>query len=85
MSEPAELTTLDAVPVGTSVCVHGLEGGHEFTARMVALGLTPGTTVRVVRSSGRGPLIVLVRESRIALGRGAAQRVIVTGSVDAPR
>jgi len=42
------------------------------------MGLTPGTTVTVVKSAPfHGPLEILVRGSRLALGRGMAERIFV--------
>jgi DtxR family Mn-dependent transcriptional regulator len=42
------------------------------------LGLTPGAKVVVVKSAPLGgPVEVLVRGSRIALGRGMASRIMV--------
>jgi DtxR family Mn-dependent transcriptional regulator len=54
-----------------------LDGGRSFVARCLALGCTPGTEVRMVRNSGRGPVIVSVRDTRVALGRGEAEHLQV--------
>ncbi len=54
-----------------------LSGGRSFMARLLALGCSPGTEVKVVHNSGHGPLIVSVRGTRIALGRGEAERLRV--------
>lgn len=49
-----------------------------FRKRLMDLGLTPGTVITVVKSAPfRGPLEVLVRGSRLALGRGMAERIFV--------
>ena len=56
------------------ICVHG---GRLLNHRLAELGLTPGTTLRVVQDSG-GPLLLAVRDSRLALGRGMARKVEVT-------
>jgi ferrous iron transport protein A len=54
-----------------------LSGGRTFMARLLALGCSPGTEVEMVHNSGHGPLIVSVRGTRVALGRGEAERVQV--------
>jgi DtxR family Mn-dependent transcriptional regulator len=42
------------------------------------MGLTPGTVVTVVKSAPfHGPVEVQVRGSRLALGRGMAERIVV--------
>jgi len=42
---------------------------------MASLGFTPGAKVRMLQNFGHGPLIVLLRDTRVALGRGEARKV----------
>jgi len=58
--------------------VQYLVGGRGLTSRLATLGFTPGVRVSMVQNFGRGPVIVMVRGTRIALGRGEAQKIIVT-------
>jgi DtxR family Mn-dependent transcriptional regulator len=52
--------------------------GWGFEKRLMDMGLTPGTRVTVVKSAPfHGPLEILVRGSRLALGRGMAERIFV--------
>jgi len=52
--------------------------GWGFIKRLEDMGLTPGTTVTVVKSAPfNGPLEVSVRGSRLAIGRGMAERIFV--------
>jgi len=52
--------------------------GWGFEKRLMDMGLTPGTKVTVVKSAPfHGPLEILVRGSRLALGRGMAERIFV--------
>lgn len=52
--------------------------GWGFQKRLMDMGLTPGTRVTVVKSAPlRGPIEVFVRGSRLALGRGMAERIFV--------
>lgn len=56
----------------------GQKGGRGFERRLSDMGLTPGTRITVVKSAPfHGPLEVLVRGSRLALGRGVAERIYV--------
>ena len=49
-----------------------------FEKRLMDMGLTPGTKVTVVKSAlFHGPLEILVRGSRLALGRDIAERIFV--------
>jgi Fe2+ transport system protein FeoA len=46
------------------------------------MGFTPGATITMMRNSGFGPIIVAVRGSQVALGRGEAQRVLLMKNGD---
>ncbi len=74
MDRLVALSTLSPQEKGV---VRLLQGGRGFVGRMAALGFTPGATVTMVQNFGRGPMIVLVRGTRVALGRGEGQKVLV--------
>jgi DtxR family Mn-dependent transcriptional regulator len=57
--------------------VENLSGGKVFVAHCLALGLTQGTPIKVVRNTGQAPLTVSVRDTRVALGRGEAKKIRV--------
>jgi Fe2+ transport system protein FeoA len=73
----AKIKAVSDVPTGGRGVVRLLRGGEEFTHRMAALGFTPGVEVTVVQNYGRGPLLVALRDTRVALGRGEAFKVLV--------
>jgi len=62
---------------GNRGLVRRLAGGQGFVSRLAALGFTMGVEVKMLQNFGRGPLIVLVRDTRVALGRGEAMQVVV--------
>ncbi len=70
---------LGMVDSGELVTVVGLNGGFGLCRKLADMGLTPGVSLKVVHSQGRGPIVVDVRGSRIALGFGVAQKVMVDG------
>jgi Fe2+ transport system protein FeoA len=72
---------LGTVPTGQSVCIRAMRGGHEFRSRLASLGFTPGARLTVLRNPGRGPIIVSLRDTRVALGRGEAVKILVDGVV----
>ncbi len=53
-----------------------IKGGYGLTRRLAELGFNPETRVKVLRAIG-GPIVVLVRDSRIAIGRGVAMKIFV--------
>ena len=73
----SEIVPLSAMRSGEQGVVVDLAGGRGLLGRMASLGFTPGAEVTVLQNFGRGPLIALVRDARIALGRGEAGRVRV--------
>jgi len=70
-----ETGVLISIKVGSG---RGRGKGWGFEKRLMDMGLTPGTKVTVVKSAPfHGPLEILVRGSRLALGRGMAERILV--------
>jgi Fe2+ transport system protein FeoA len=63
---------------GADVRLVEIHGDSQFKQRLADLGFNIGMQVRVVNDNGDGRLIVAVKDSRLALGRGVAQRVIVS-------
>ena len=62
---------------GEDVRLIEIRGGMRMRQRLADLGLNLGMTVRVMGINGGGPLIVAVKDSRLALGRGMAHRILV--------
>jgi ferrous iron transport protein A len=56
-----------------------LRGGRGMIQRLSDMGFTPTTKIRVLKSSPPGPMLVDVRDARIALGRGVAMKIIING------
>ncbi|MCS6907320.1 MAG: FeoA family protein [Anaerolineales bacterium] len=57
-----------------------LRGGRGVKGRLTALGFTPGVAILMVQNYGWGPLIVEVRDTRVALGRHEAEHILVRRS-----
>ena len=62
---------------GRSARVVEVRGGKDVNGRLASLGVLPGATVSAIRTSAGGPVILSARESRVAIGRGMAQKVMV--------
>lgn len=70
----------EEVPLSSAtgeVTVRSIQCGEGCRARLASLGITPGVRIRVLRNAG-GPLLLEVRGSRLALGRGIASKILVT-------
>jgi len=57
--------------------IRGVSGGFGIRRRLYELGLTEGTEIYVLRNEGRGPILILARGARLALGRGVAMKILV--------
>jgi ferrous iron transport protein B len=53
-----------------------VSGGEVLTSRLAGMGIIPGTRIRILRNTG-GLVIVLAADTRIALGRGQAEKILV--------
>lgn len=66
---------------GDCVIVVEIRGGRKMMHRLRDLGLNLGTDIRVIKNDVRGPLIIAVKEdSRLAIGRGMAHRIVVSSA-----
>ena len=68
---------LTQIKKGCKAIVHHFTGGQALSNRLLVLGFTKGAEAAVQQNPGFGPVIVLIRNSRIALGRGEARKVLV--------
>ena len=62
---------------GRQARIESVHGGRGFVSRLAALGFVPGQEITMVQNYRRGPIIVVVKGARVALGRGEADRIIV--------
>ncbi|HLE28755.1 MAG TPA: FeoA family protein [Anaerolineales bacterium] len=77
MVRPDSMQMLIDLEAGARGVVRQLRGGNEFANRIATLGFTIGAEISVIQNYGRGPVIVAVRDTRVALGRGEAAKVLV--------
>jgi ferrous iron transport protein A len=76
------LIPLGQLATGKHAVVRKLQGGADFTGRLAAMGLAQGTCIEMLQNAGGGPLLVRAHETRIALGRGEALKILVEESDD---
>jgi ferrous iron transport protein A len=77
MMNHEEQNLLSNIRPGNMAIIASLQEGNEINRRLTSLGFTPGVHVEIVQNFGRGPMIVSVRGTRVALGRGEATRIFV--------
>ncbi len=79
------VTTLDTVDVLRRTRVVFIEGGQGVGAHLNTLGIHVGDQLEVVeRAPFRGPVLIEINGTRLALGRGVARRVRVEAIDERP-
>ncbi len=68
---------LSMMKPGQRLRVMGIAAGRCANRRLSDLGLIPDTEIEIVQKQGNGPLILAVRDTRIAIGHGVAHKVLV--------
>jgi len=66
--------------VGEEVAVESITGGRAAIKRLQEMGIYPGTKLRVIANSN-GPLIIGLGNTRIALGKGIASKIVVKDQI----
>jgi len=69
---------LSEVPQGSEVTVVSIETGEGLKRRLLNMGLTPGTKVKVVVSGNH--IVISLRGSMITLSKGVASKIFVEQS-----
>jgi len=67
---------LNFVGIGKLAEIHSVEGEELMCKKIMQTGMNKGVIIKIMKNDS-GPLIIKVGETRLALGRGMAQRVMV--------
>ena len=62
---------------GQSATIVGCRAGRGLMSRLAAMGFTPGSRITMLNNYNYGPLLVMVHDCRVALGRGEASKILV--------
>ncbi len=62
---------------GERVRAVGILGGQCLARRLTNMGLFRGVTLEILSGGRRGPVIIRLGASRLALGRGMAAKILV--------
>lgn len=70
--------TLDQIFENKKATVTEIQGGQGIKQRLSQMGIHPGDTITMLRYGAlRGPILIEIHGSQVALGRGIASKVIV--------
>jgi DtxR family Mn-dependent transcriptional regulator len=83
VSVEAKTTDVEEIAIaklatGESGIVKSYAGGRGMLGRCLSMGFTPGSLVKMLKNFGSGPVLVKVRDTEVALGRGIAEKIVVT-------
>jgi ferrous iron transport protein A len=71
------MTPLSRVDQGKEVTLIDVDGGRGIRSKLYSMGLAPGVHLTVLSRNGSGPIMVALKDFRLAIGSGMAQRIIV--------
>ncbi len=74
----SDLMPLSSAKTGEEVYIKEVVGGGNAKARLISMGFSPGDRLEIINNDGEGRLIVGRGSSRLALGRGMAEKIIVS-------
>ncbi len=68
---------LSVAAEGEHVRIRCVDCGKGVKKRLCELGLFDGTEIEIVKNERSGPMILKVKESKLVLGRGQAEKITV--------
>lgn len=80
------VASLDQIPLaelvtGEQATLLSFQNLRSIAGRLTSLGFTPGAQIVMAQNYQRGPLLVTIRGTHVALGRGEAQEIIVVRKI----
>ncbi len=72
------LMPLTSVRSGERVTLREMTGGGNAKARLAGMGLRLGDRVEVINNTGQGRIILAHGQTRLAIGRGIAEQIVVS-------
>jgi Fur family ferric uptake transcriptional regulator len=72
------LMPLSMAKAGENVNIMEIAGGRNARARLSSMGLRPGDLIEIINNNGQGRLILGHGNTRLAMGRGIAHKIMVS-------
>ncbi len=76
--EQENVKPLSTVQSGETVKIARVEAGRDLNSRLASMGLIPNVEITVVKNGHPGPFVISVKGSRMMLGRGMADKIMVS-------
>jgi len=78
LSQRTLLMPLTMAKEGERVMIREITGGRRKQARLTDMGLRPGDLIEIINNAGRGRIILALGPTRLAIGRGIAEKIMVS-------
>lgn len=78
--EQSKVIPLSTIKSGSTVKLTNVQAGRGLTVRLAAMGLLPNAEITVVNNGHPGPFVISVKGSKMMLGRGMADKIMVSSS-----
>jgi len=78
LSQRTPLMLLTMAKEGERVVIREIAGGRKKQARLTDMGLRPGHLIEIINNAGRGRIILAQGPTRLAIGRGMAEKIMVS-------
>ena len=75
--EPKTVRPLSTVTSGDTVRLVHVRAGRGLNSRLASMGFVPDVRIRVVSNSHPGPFVVVIKDVKMVLGRGVAQKILI--------
>ena len=75
--EEKRLRPLSSVKAGKKARIVRVQAGRGLTGQLTAMGLVPDTEITVFSNGHHGPFVITVRDSKMILGWGMADKIMV--------
>ncbi|MDY7039020.1 MAG: FeoA domain-containing protein [Thermodesulfobacteriota bacterium] len=78
LAERRPIMPLAMAKAGEKVIIKEMASGNHAQSRLASMGLRPGDLLEIINNNGQGRLIVGHKYTRLAMGRGIAQKIMVS-------
>jgi Fe2+ transport system protein FeoA len=76
--ETEPLKPLSMAKAGQKVKVALIDAGHVLNSRLASMGILPNVEITVISNGRPGPFVIIVKDSKVVLGRGMADKIMVS-------
>ena len=73
-----DIIPLSMVSPGKKVKIVSLNAGRGLRGHLLNMGLDAGSEIKVIKQGAPGPFLVAVKETRLAIGQGMAEKIMVS-------